>query len=302
MIPNFFIVGAPKCGTTSMYKYLSQHPEINFSSIKEPNYFSKDFPRLRRVTNQDDYLSLFKNCDKKNIIAEASVNYLASECAIDELIRLSPDAKILVMLRNPIEMAYSLHSQLLFTGDENIDCFIDAWLKQEMRYKGKAIPKKCREEKYLQYTEMCSLGKQVKSLLKKIDRKKVCFVLQEDLKNNAEHEVSRVIKFLGIKEYKKIDYTVVNENKVSKIKLLAGINHRKIPTSISMAIKILKTLIGLRNIGIRKKIMSYNRINKKRETLDKNKVNNLVLPCFESDIKLLSKLIERDLSKWYENE
>jgi len=142
VLPNFFLAGAPKSGTTSLYHYLDQHPEIYMSRVKEPHYFSPEIrleklsPRLRPRAEADarklrdyldgpmlekrfggpisewsDYLKLFRGADGSKAIGEASVCYLWSESAAANIRRRIPDARIIAMLRNPVDMAFSMYSQ-----------------------------------------------------------------------------------------------------------------------------------------------------------------------------------------------
>jgi len=145
--PNFFIVGAPKAGTTSLYSYLDQHPEVYMSAIKEPHYFSGEIreenfdPQTRRamphehrdlrkflsgpmhekrfggiVTEWQDYCRLFSNARNELALGEASVCYLWSSTAANRIAERIPDAKILVILRDPAERAYSQYLHGLSNG------------------------------------------------------------------------------------------------------------------------------------------------------------------------------------------
>ena len=146
-LPNFFIAGAPKAGTTSLYHYLDQHPEIYMSPIKEPHYFASEIrlerfsERLRPRAEQDagtlrayldssmsekrfggvvtewsDYLKLFRKAEGRKAIGEASVCYLWSESAAENIRRGIPDARIILILRNPVEMAFSMYIHTLRSG------------------------------------------------------------------------------------------------------------------------------------------------------------------------------------------
>lgn len=147
ILPNFFIAGAPKSGTTSLYHYLDQHPEIYMSPIKEPHYFASEIRRERfserlrsraepdaralrtyldgpmrdkrfggPVTEWSDYLKLFRDAGGRKAIGEASVCYLWSESAAANIRRVIPDARIILILRNPVEMAFSLYLHTLRSG------------------------------------------------------------------------------------------------------------------------------------------------------------------------------------------
>ena len=127
--PNFFIVGAPKCGTTALYEYLKTHPNIFLSTPKEPDFFCKDIPEhFENFPNTfEDYLSLFQSANDNHVaVGEATALYLYSRVAIKDIYQLYPDAKIIVLVRSPIDMAQSLHSQDVFNLIENEKNFEDA--------------------------------------------------------------------------------------------------------------------------------------------------------------------------------
>jgi hypothetical protein len=108
-LPNFLIVGAPKCGTTSLYQYLRQHPDVYMSSIKEPRYFPCCglLPGQRVVRTRAEYEQLFDAATTQRAIGEASPNYLHAPEAAERIAAELPDAKIIVSLRNPADRAYS---------------------------------------------------------------------------------------------------------------------------------------------------------------------------------------------------
>ena len=147
VLPNFFIVGAPKAGTTSLYRYLKQHPQIYMSPVKEPSYFASEIqienlceafkrhvrrqsPHLREyvddgkppdpyawlVLNSEDYETLFHRVKDEKAIGEATVSYLWSETAAGNIHRRIPDAKIVMILRDPAERAFSHYMHQLSEG------------------------------------------------------------------------------------------------------------------------------------------------------------------------------------------
>ena len=94
--PNFFIVGAPKCGTTAWAHYLSSHPEIYFPSAKEPHFFNTDQPNFRWAKTEEEYATYFANCGNKRVVAEASVQYLYSTCAARNISEYNPRQRSLL--------------------------------------------------------------------------------------------------------------------------------------------------------------------------------------------------------------
>src|SRR5258707_13684160 len=115
--PNFFLIGAPKCGTTALWSYLRTHPRIFLSPMKESHYFSDDLSaKYRTCFDENTYLErYFSDAGSQHtIVGEASVWYLYSKTAIENIKAFNADAKSAIMLRKPADMLYALHSQLLY--------------------------------------------------------------------------------------------------------------------------------------------------------------------------------------------
>ena len=161
--PNFFLVGAPKCGTTAMSNYLNQHPDIHMGP-KEMHFFGADL-KVDETKNQtkEKYLSRLnkEKYSETQYLGEASVWYLYSQTAASEIKIFSPEAKILIMLRNPVEMLYSLYYQFLHEG-KSLPSFQDA-IEQESELRQKAEPlfgqgKRWRE---VMHTDLAKFHEQV---------------------------------------------------------------------------------------------------------------------------------------------
>jgi len=123
--PNFFIVGAPKAGTTSLYLYLKKTPSIYMSPVKEPRYFSPKSAKrssMSRVKNKNNYLDLFKGVKDEKAIGEASSVYLRDEESPELIKKTIPNAKIIIILRNPIHRAFS-HYLMSIIGGRNTKPF-----------------------------------------------------------------------------------------------------------------------------------------------------------------------------------
>src|SRR5690625_588329 len=156
--PNFFIIGAPKSGTTALSEYLRQHPEVLFSNPKEPHFFNDDFSH-RHITSLDKYLSCFAHATgEERALGEGSVFYLYSKTAVSNIVGQSPHAKFIVMLRIPIEAVYSWHWEVLFNHGENLNDFEEAWHAQEKRKQGKSLPPHNRVREALRYGPLFSYG------------------------------------------------------------------------------------------------------------------------------------------------
>jgi hypothetical protein len=173
----FFIVGAPRCGTTSLSAYLAGHPAVCFSRPKETHFFVLDSAGWDPSQARDDYLARYFTglAPQHRAIGEGSPSYLYSPEAIERILLLFPDARFVVCVRNPIELVHSLHLRMLYTLEEDQEDFRDAWGLQEARARGEHIPVTCRDARLLQYAQVGRLGHWLERLLDQVGRDR-CFV------------------------------------------------------------------------------------------------------------------------------
>jgi len=222
--PNFFIIGAPKCGTTALYMYLNEHPDIFLSPIKEPDFFATDFNRS--ITNINNYLKLFEGADVYKIVGEASTTYLSSKEAVKNILKFNPEAKFIVMIRNPVDMFSSLHSQNLINLNENIRDAERAWKLQKKRKKGQFIPSTCKEPKLLQYGDMCKLGDQTKRLYRIVPNKSNIKIIKfNEFTNETRKVYEEILSFLEARIDGKKEFPVYGKSsrlKSKTIKRLSG--------------------------------------------------------------------------------
>jgi len=197
--PNFFMVGAPRCATTTMYTYLKQHPEIFLSLLKEPIHFGSDLTRQPlAVTDRAEYLSLFDAAGDARVIGEGSVFYLLSRRAAEELDEFSPAARILIMLRNPVDMMHSLHALYLRTGNEDLAEFPAAVAAEPERARRQHLPARCYFPEGLQYRAVARYAAPVAQFLRVFGRDHVHVVIFDDLVRDTAREHRRVLEFLGV--------------------------------------------------------------------------------------------------------
>lgn len=219
--PNFFIVGAPKCGTTSMYAYLGGHPEIFFPEVKEPHHFASDIHSPLYIRDRERYLALFSAGRGKKVIGEASVWYLYSKMAAEEIRHFSPEAKILVMLRNPVEMVHSYHSQRLAWGNEEIRDFGEALDAEPARRRGMRLPKRNPYPvEGLYYSEIARYAEQLQRYLDRFGREQVHVVLFDDFKRDTERVYEGVLRFLEVDSRYRPRFSVENPNRSRRSMLL----------------------------------------------------------------------------------
>lgn len=292
--PNFFIVGAPKCGTTALYSYLSSHPSIFMSTPKEPHYFADDLDGYRSVSTLDDYKALFQQTTSNHLaVGEASVFYLCSVSAIENIYNFSPDSLIIAMFRNPVDMIYSFHSQLLYNFDEDEPDFEKAWHLQSVRQQGNQIPPRCSFPGFLQYKNMGSLGSQAERLLKHFPHDQIKLILFDDFIRDTRAVYEEVLTFLGVPSDNRETFPRINENKGHRSEAF-GYWLRKPP----LQIMALKQKLGIKGTGFGRVLLNINAEQKERYPLSAVFRRELVNEFYE-EVEKLSDVMKRDLSHWH---
>ena len=219
--PNFFIVGAPKCGTTAMNNYLAEHPEIFIPDIKEVHFFGRDLNITKgALRDERAYRELFSGAKGEKRLGEASVWYLYSKTAAQEIYSFNPDAQIVVMLRNPADMLYSQHSQFLYNGNEDIEDFSEALAAEPERKAGKRIPKSAHLVDGLFYSETVQYAEQLGRYFERFGRDNVHIILYDDFRADLPGTYRKLLQSLGVRDDFLPEFAVVNPNKRARSALL----------------------------------------------------------------------------------
>ena len=287
--PNLFILGAPKCGTTSLATWLGSHPQIYMSPTKEPHFFNTDDNHTVTPT-LELYEQLFSSATSSHkTIGDASVWYLFSDCAVPNIERYSPNARYVVCLRNPVEMAHSLHGQQIVNGNEHILEFEDAWRLNENRSKGQSVTHWCREPRHLDYGKTCSLGEQLERLLSRVDRDRISPWLLDDVRENPRREYQNVLRFLELEDDRRTEFPIHNTGKERRSRYF-----RK----MILAAGRFKRHLGIYSgWGVLNSIDKMNLRNRPRAPLSPAMRRELQ-DYFHSDVEKLSRILNRDLSHW----
>lgn len=297
--PNFFIAGAPKCGTTAMFAYLSEHPQIYMVPewCKEPHFFASDMGRFRYTDNLDKYLKLFDGVtDQHRAIGEASVMYLYSDDALENIKAYNPDARILIMLRNPLSAAPSQHAQLVATMDEDQEEFSDAWDKEASRRQGENIPYSTRCVKHLFYRDVYSYAPQLEKLWSIFDREQTHVLLFDDFVSDTRGAYEHVLQWLGVDDDGRTEFLPVNEATAPKHRGLAKFMTNP-PAPIAKAARGLKRVLKVEDLGIRRATERLNQQPMKRAELSADMIATMKT-AYEADIRACERLLERDLEHW----
>jgi hypothetical protein len=196
--PTFFIVGAPKSGTTSMHRSLRRHPQVFMPERKEPHYFCPDLFSPRYTHDEGAYLALFTPGAGQAAVGEASVYYLYSREAARRIQTFAPDAKIVIMLRNPVDMIYSLHSQRLYSGHEELEDFEAALAAEPARRAGRQLPPNPYPIPCLFYREIGKYAVQVERYLDVFPSDQVHVIIFEDFVRDTPGAFAGLCRFLDI--------------------------------------------------------------------------------------------------------
>jgi len=291
--PNVFIVGAPKAGTTALYSYLAQHPEVFMSRLKEPQFFAGDIRgNHRNVTTLSEYLRLFEDAHAL-AIGEASTCYLASPGAAEQIQSFCPEARIIVMLRNPVDVMYAEHSERLFDGTEHILSFSRALESYEDRrrrcgrFKGERVVQ-------VPYRELVKFTEQITRYIGVFGQKNVCVILFDDFVSDPQDAYSRVLAFLGVSQDYRCAFDVVHSNRRVKSTMMHD-QLRHPPTLIRGLLHAFLPQSVRRTIGERLNALNIEYL--PRPPLDQQLRQRLTLE-FSQELKDLGDLIGRDLSMW----
>jgi hypothetical protein len=229
-------------------------------------------------------------------IGDASACYLYSSVAIKEIYQFNSQAKIIVMLRNPIDLVYSYHSQLLYASDEDEPDFEKAWRLQDVRKQGKKIPPYCRDSALLQYAAVARLGEQIERLLTIFPREQIEIILFDDFAKFTNQVYERVLYFLEIPSDNRTEFNRINQNKSHKVKIVGSFSERP-PKVLTTMIMQVKKLLRIERLYILDKVRYLNNKIQTRKPLTSSLRAELTAE-FEPDINKLSQLINQDLSQW----
>jgi Sulfotransferase domain len=202
-LPDTFIIGAPKSGTTSLYEWLRGHPEVFMTAVKEPCYFSRDLAAdksgnfLRYGADRERYLALFGGAATAQRVGEASTRYLYSRDAPRLIADEVGDARIVAILRNPVDFIASLHAHKLAGGTEDLESLEAALDAEDDRHAGRRIPADSNPH-LATYRDRARFGEQLPRWIDTFGRDRVhVMVFEETVADPAPH-FRRLLEFLGV--------------------------------------------------------------------------------------------------------
>ena len=277
-LPNFLVIGAHKCGTTSLYQYLAQHPEVFVSPVKEANYFWWEGQAEDRFSakTRGEYERLFEGVKGEKAIGEASPQYLNNENSAERIRRELPGAKLVVSLRNPADRAYSHYLSLLRNGYETRPAV------QALQPESLCVQHGFYYPRLLRYYE-------------RFPRERIHVILFDDLVSDSPAIMRRLFEFLGVDTAAPIDTKIIHNR--ARAPRSAWIT-RWLLRAMSLRFHVLPHLPArLRGHGLAMRLHESTLTKAPRM---EPALRRRLLEGYRDDIGRTGELIGRDLSPWLE--
>lgn len=313
-----FVVGAPRCGTTSLANFLKPHPDICFPILKEPHFFAqhdlRDLDEVElRMEVEKDYLARFfpHPANKARIAADCSVSYLYAPEQLEPALRLWPHSRFVVTLRDPMVMIPSLHQRLVSLGDETLTRFEDAWSAVPDRAAGRRIPRSCVEPRWLRYDEAGRYASYLERLFATVGRERCLVLLFDDLVADPVGQYRRLLDFLEIPPMqetvsfapRRASYDVRFHWLQRLLKrppkplwnYLSGPHQQKRERKLDGELSSSAAIDTI--FAIRKRLLHWNRI-PVRKKLPPLWVQEEIRSQLKDEIERLQRLVDRDLDHW----
>lgn len=195
---NFFVVGAPKCGTTTLYHFLNAHGQVDFGRIKEPHLFATDLT-LKGSPSQSRYHASYDFSDPQTrIFGDASVMHLYSADAAENIKRYHPSAKILIMVRSPVGFIQSYHHEQLYNQIEDRQSLQECWNLSERRQNGVSVPARCPDGRLLDYKSIARFDVQIQRFIERFPPDQVRIGFLDDMHGKEDRFIAALYSFLDI--------------------------------------------------------------------------------------------------------
>jgi hypothetical protein len=292
--PDFFIVGAPRCGTTALYSYLRQHPDVFLPEYKEPHYFNIDMAGDGAIRDEQAYLNLFAAAQAEKRVGEASVYYLSSKAAAHAIKAFSPAAKIIIMLRDPVEVMYALHAHHLAAWLEDVWDFETAMSLEADRQRGLCLPAHNKDPHRLFYRHTVRFAQHVRNYRNVFGSENVHVIIYDDFKDDSAHAFRQTCSFLGVDPNLPIDFPVIWSNPGFRSPTLARLLQHPPRFARAAGRILLPRKLRSRLVGT---LWMWNSIRAPRPPMPFD-VRKRLTAQLTPEVEELSALLGRDLSQW----
>ncbi len=284
-----------------MFHYLSTHPDVYMSDRKEMHFFGADLnfgPQIYR-RSLEAYLAEYEGRNGERRAGEASVWYLLSKTAPSEIKAFNPDAQIIIMLRDPLELLHSMYYMFRYDGNEHLETFEEALAAENLRREGRLTTRQTYFAQGLVYHDIVRFTDQVKRYFETFGRDRVHVIIYDDFSTDTPGTYCEALEFLGVDSLRvQTDFTVINGNRTVKSSALQAMLNDGFVRKAAVAIQPMLPrglFVALRTM--REKWMRSNLHFEKRPALTPELRARLKRE-FAPEIERLSALLRRDLTHW----
>ncbi|WP_425390685.1 sulfotransferase family protein [Ekhidna sp.] len=300
--PNFIIIGAGKSGTTSLYEYLLEHPEVYMSPVKETNFFALEGEKLKdakddpdqmhhypwSITEWSDYEDLFKGVTTEKAVGEVSPMYLYSEKAAVNIKRKLPNVKLIAILRNPVDRLYSRYMHLVRENRQPTNNFEDALKRETIWWRRNDL---VQEGFYYSH---------LKKYYDLFDESQISVYFYEDFRSNPQRVIKDIYRFIGVDDTFLPDfsteYNVSGKIKNQAFDKLIGQQSVLKSTLSKMSPQLVRWVQS--QSSIKKWVNKFRKMNLEKAPLSESTREKLIKQVYQSEIKALQQLVGRDLTNW----
>ncbi len=304
-LPDFFIIGAPKCGTTTLYDWLGQHPQVH-APHKEPNFFSQDLEStghlLTHIPTLEAYKAIFDTDNSNALISgEATPKYLYSDMALDQIVRLRPNAKIIVCLRDPVDLVISFHNQKLREGVESEYDFVKAW-RRTVDSSGVITSRAPCVDGHINYFFWGAFGVRLRRLFDTFSTEQVLIVTLDEIKSDPKATYGNVLEFLCVKQISRVDFSASNVGyRISRPHIhraLTRLKRRSAPV-----LRHVHKLRGGRGLGLMRFLNGYISAPGEHASDVPQEIKREMRQVFENDTKLAESFLQgRFLVRYFDTD
>jgi hypothetical protein len=304
-IPDFFVLGHPKSGTTALYEMLRRHPQVHMPDLKEPRYFAGDMyapmdaPKSAGLPQTlEQYLALFADARPDQLTGEASPLYLSSHLAAGEIAELAPRARMIAILREPTSFLRSLHLQFVQSHIETKNDLRSAIALEEARREGKQIPDSSQFRPHvLFYSEHIRYVEQLRRYSALFAPEQLLVMIYEDFRSDNEAAVKRVLRFLELDDTVAVagleaNPTVrVRSQQLDRLVHSVSVGRGPLTRAVKASVKALAPR-RLRRRGLR---AVQSRVVYAKPALPDEELTLELRRRFRSEVEALSEYLDRDL-------
>jgi hypothetical protein len=296
-LPDFFVAGAPKAGTTAVHVALARHPSLYMSAVKEPKFFLTDGPPPTKggpgdvqtyrehVWRRDDYEALFDGAPAGALRGESTPFYLYDRDAQQRIQRLIPDARLIAILRDPVERAHSNWTHLWSAGLDPIGDFVLACAEEQRRIDAGWAD-------FWHYTALGRYGEQLEHLYTMFPRANVLVFRYRALIENPAQVLDRICGFLGVKQG--VLTEVPRENVTAHPQ--RSLRHRTVSRALRASAAVSRVVPGAGAVtGSLERILQQDGPPREPLTWEQRQA---LIPKFEKDIKLLEDITGENFGDW----